>query len=233
MLGADCCAGLSSSAAPIVLPHADANVQATMSALIVMILDIWCAIFIQDIISCINDSGHSLSPFRLVKQSNVISRHVPRRRPADAARQVEGRRVNKPASGKFHVEHGETQKNHHRDCVKGGGVAGVASPPPGPAHSCPAPMLPISRCFAESHYWGVGGEGANMANAYDGKIINDRLNYLSSSTGCGTTSCARAGAATIPGARMRTATPSTGAMCTASTVCTSRGMVRSVSRSCR
>ncbi len=103
---------------------------------------------------------------------------MPRRRPADAARQVEGRRVNKPASGKFHVEHGETQKNHHRDCVKGGGVAGVASPPPGPAHSCPAPMLPISRCFAENHYWGVGGEGANMANAYDGKIINDPFELL-------------------------------------------------------
>lgn len=47
MLGADCCAGLSSSAAPIVLPHADANVQAAMSALIVMILDSWYAIWMS------------------------------------------------------------------------------------------------------------------------------------------------------------------------------------------
>ena len=95
------------------------------------------------------------------------------------ARQVEGRRINKSASGKFHVEHGETQKNHHRDCMKGGGVAGVASLPPGPAH-----MLPISHCFAESHYWGVGGEGANIgnvntnANAYDDTIINDPFELL-------------------------------------------------------
>ncbi|WP_129865852.1 hypothetical protein [Bifidobacterium pseudolongum] len=77
------------------------------------------------------------------------------------------------------MEHGETQKNHHRDCMKGGGVAGVASLPPGPAH-----MLPISHCFAESHYWGVGGEGANIgnvntnANAYDGTIINDPFELL-------------------------------------------------------
>ena len=44
MLGADCRADLSSSAAPIVLPHADANVQAAMSVPIAMILDVWCAI---------------------------------------------------------------------------------------------------------------------------------------------------------------------------------------------
>ena len=47
MLGADCRADLSSSAAPIVLPHADANVQTAMSALIVMILDSWCAIWMS------------------------------------------------------------------------------------------------------------------------------------------------------------------------------------------
>ena len=44
MLGAGCRADLSSSAAPIVLPHADANVQAAMSVPIAMILDVWCAI---------------------------------------------------------------------------------------------------------------------------------------------------------------------------------------------
>lgn len=53
------------------------------------------------------------------------------------------------------------------------------------------------------------------------------------SAGCGSISCARAGAVTIPGVRMSTATPSTGAMCTASTVCTSRGTGRSASHSCR
>ncbi len=45
-------------------------------------------------------------------------------------------------------------------------------------------MLPISRCFAESHYWGVGGEGANIGNvntnakAYNDTIINDPFELL-------------------------------------------------------
>lgn len=45
MLGADCRADLSSSAPPVALPQADADVQVTMSVPIVMILDSRCAIW--------------------------------------------------------------------------------------------------------------------------------------------------------------------------------------------
>lgn len=46
MLGVDCLADLSSSAPPIALPQADASVQVTMSAPIVMTLDSRCAIYV-------------------------------------------------------------------------------------------------------------------------------------------------------------------------------------------
>ena len=44
MLGAGCCNDLSPDAALAVPPQADADMQATMSAPVMMVLDNWCAI---------------------------------------------------------------------------------------------------------------------------------------------------------------------------------------------
>lgn len=71
--------------------------------------------------------------------------------------QVEGRRIAKPANGKFHVEHGEAPPSHLTPIrPKGSGIAHVAGrPPPIHAHSCPARTHHTSRCYAENQYRGA------------------------------------------------------------------------------
>lgn len=48
----------------------------------------------------------------------------------------------------------------------------IAAPP-----VCP---MRASRCYAEKHYWGANGKGADMGNAntYDGRTIADSFELL-------------------------------------------------------